>query len=135
MTTNQNSNNFRRPPLRPNPNAPRNRQQGITPRPRPSVRQNNNNNNQQQGPTAQDMFASLTQAYNNMVNNLQFMNAVGIVNGIYQNASNMHNANFQNPYFQQQMANMQNAMGNQQPNDSNQNVFNDEKEKKAFFDE
>lgn len=34
-----------------------------------------------------EMLQSLNQAYSSMINNLQFMNAVGIVSGIYQNAN------------------------------------------------
>ncbi|MBQ8748864.1 MAG: hypothetical protein IJZ29_00125 [Clostridia bacterium] len=157
MSNNPNMpNNLRRPPMRPNPNMMRNRPQGGPPRPpfgpRPNynqnINQNNNNQNnnannnnfnnqqqqQQQGPSAQDMFANLTQAYNNMVNNLQFMNAVGIVNGIYQNATNMQNkfaSPFMHPDQMQQFA-QQNA--NMNANNFYQNL-NNENEKQKFFDE
>ena len=153
MSNQNNQNNLRHPPLRPNPNMARPRPQRATARPKPIINQNPNTQNvNQNNPTPQDMFSSLTQAYNNMINNLQFMNAVGIVSGIYQNASNLQNmnnmANMQNqfnPYIQQQMNNMNN-MANMQNNSQMQRQekkgeqsfsdnLNDKEQKQAFFDE
>lgn len=170
-------NNMRRPPMRPNPNLAKARPQpNVSPRPpygprpninqvppRPKPQRQEQKPVENNAPTAQDMFASLSQAYNNMINNLQFMNAVGIVSGIYQNATQMQNQNrFANPFpmtpeqIRQQMeaymasGQIQNgAQSNTQPNmkdnpQSNQSNIpqyefyqniNNAREKQAFFDE
>lgn len=145
MVNNQNPNNFKRPPIRPNPMLGRQKPQNIPPRPyRAKPVQNSN---AQQGPSAQEMFTSLNQAYNNMVNNLQFMNALSIVNGIYQNANNQKM--YQNPYMppfgqmppfeqapnydmMQQFEQMQAQANNQQGFMQN---LQDEKSKQEFFEE
>ncbi|MGN1227931.1 MAG: hypothetical protein ACI4TX_04735 [Christensenellales bacterium] len=137
MSNNPNVPN-RRPPLRPKPNIPRTQPKSVPPRPpyrpRPNPQATNQNN---AGPTAQEMFASLSQAYNNMVNNLQFMNAVGIVNGIYQNANNFNK--YPNAFAMQNelMEQYKNYSANQQQNGNNNfyQDLNNEKEKQAFFDE
>lgn len=149
-------NNFRRPPLRPSPvYAKQNSQPNVPPRPpygprpnlakqvpprpkKPAPKKVENS-----GPSAQEMYSSLSQAYNTMISNLQFMNAVGIVSGIYQNATNMKNG-YQNPmmFTQEQMKKqMEDFLAEQQKQGQGDvnGIFNgslaDSNEKQAFFDE
>lgn len=170
-------NNMRRPPMRPNPNLAKQRPQpSVPPRPpygprpnlnqvppRPKPKRQEQKPIENNAPTAQEMFASLSQAYNNMISNLQFMNAVGIVSGIYQNATQMQNQNrFANPFpmtpeqmrkqMEAYMAGAQAQTGEQ--NNAQQNLqdslqarqnfnqqydfyqnINNASEKQAFFDE
>lgn len=119
-------NNMKRPPIRPNPNMINRPRPLIPPRPeRPQPQQND-------GVSAQTMFNSLSQAYNNMFSNMQFMNAVNLVNGIYQNANNMHNpyANALNAQMAQNMPNMPNMNANQ-TKQKNEEPF----DKEALFEE
>ena len=81
------------PPKPPRPENVASQNQGGA---NPNPNQNNANNNNQNNNAQNFNNAYAYQAYSNMLNNMQFMNAIGLVNGIYQNAQMNNRAN--NPY-------------------------------------
>lgn len=84
-------------PPRPSQQPPRKRPMPTPtkpPRPENAASQNQGGANPNQNNNSQNFNnAYAYQAYSNMLNNMQFMNAIGLVNGIYQNAQMNNRAN------------------------------------------